>query len=427
MKTYQKIEESDNIISRKEKRTILKWQILTLIGLNLAYVFVVSKAFAYKGIYLFEFSSFKIVIGFLVLISALSIGYRIKNPYYFAVWNIIYIYILGGEVVYYQYNPSTSMVQMISIYSSLLFLYLLSKKNIKLKKVKTLKNSDLLLGIITIIMIIPFIILFYKDINLNNLLFIDVYKTRAIYRAESNIYTSYTMAILTRILLPTLIVKKMQKKQNIMLLVYAVIMLYLYLCGALKSVFIGLVAIILFYKGSYVDKTKLFLKGVSFLTWGGVLAYVVFDNIFLLDALGRRVFFTPPALGNIYYNFFKGNYTYLSHSPFGLGLVNYPYELGITSYVGNVVMGTPGLNANIGLYTEGIFSFGLFGGIFFALIVSIIFSYFNMIEIDKRYFGLVFIYIYYVNTALLSTLLLTHGLFLFMMIAYFFLRTKRKT
>jgi len=51
----------------------------------------------------------------------------------------------------------------------------------------------------------------------------------------------------------------------------------------------------------------------------------------------------------------------------------------------------------------------------------------GFVKIDKRYFGIVFIYIYYLNTSLLSILLVTHGLVFFLIFAVLFLRDIEKS
>lgn len=412
-------------ISKKDRLSVLKWQIVSLLGLNLSYILIVAKEFSYMG-FSFDFSLIKLIVSTFILFFSLSFGYRIKKPFFYAVWNIIFIYYLGGEIIYYQYNTCANVIQVFAAFICLMFIYFFSKINIRFKQIRFIKKPDLLIGLFSILLLIPFLS-FYPYINYKNLLFIDVYETRNVLGNIGGTFFGYVHPILSRILLPFLIIKKIEKKQYKAMIFYIMALIYLYLCGALKSTFIVLIAIIIFYKGGYSKKILLFLKGISFLTYIGIILYLLFNKLFLVDSFIRRVFFVPPSLGRIYYDFFKNNYTYLSHSPLGLGIVTYPYDRGITMYIGEVVLGQPGLNANIGLFTEGIISFGFIGGILGALIVSLIILFFAMVNIDPKYFGIIFVYIYYMNTSLLSTLLLTHGLFFLMMFSFVFLRSKSGT
>lgn len=411
-------------ITRIEKYSVLKWQIISVIGLNLAYIFVISKAFSYYGYFQKEFNFLKISIGVLIMSSLLIMGNTINNPFYYAVWNIIFIYYLGGEIIYYQFNSGTNCYQIVSVLLILILVIFLSKIKIRFKRSLAFKSPDKFLGILSIVMFIPFLIIYYKHINLRNLLLEDIYVTRSMFSGLGTKITAYLKSPLSRVLLPVLIAMKLNKGQKKMALMYMMMIIYIFLCGALKSIYMGLIAMIIFYSGSYVKKTLLFLKGISFLTYMGTIVYCFHGGTFLVDAFIRRIFFVPAYLGNLFFNLFHENLTYLSHSPFGLGFVSNPYLEygGIVKYVGIITRG--GGSPNVGLITEGIFSFGFLGIIFGAVVVSLIILIFGSLNIDKRYFGIVFVYIYYINTALLSTLLLTHGLMFFIVMSYFFLSDK---
>ena len=110
-----------DVITRKDKISVIKWQLISLVGLNLAYVFVISDAFNYNG-FNFEFDLYKFVLGLLILMVSICIGFKIKKPFFYAVWNIMFLYLLGGEVIYYQYNPDANLIQVIIIFICLIFI-----------------------------------------------------------------------------------------------------------------------------------------------------------------------------------------------------------------------------------------------------------------------------------------------------------------
>lgn len=105
--------------------------------------------------------------------------------------------------------------------------------------------------------------------------------------------------------------------------------------------------------------------------------------------------------------------TLTHHTVPNFEFIDYPYNLPIPLYVGQEVMGYEGLSANVGVLTDGFLSFGYIGLALYCIIIVIFFIYVKSINIDPAYFGIFFVYIYYINTSLLSTLLLTHGLFFF--------------
>ena len=399
------------------------WQVLTAIGLNLAYVCDFAK-FNYMG-FTYTFNLIKLLLGSLTLIIVLFLNFFIKDKFIYAVWNILFIYLFAAEMVYYQYSKETTITQLISIGVVLILLIFVSRSKGFFSNIKNIRNINLVLSILSFILFIPFLVLYYKYIDIKNIFLINVYQTRALFREISIPLTGYIMAPLVRVILPFLVVDNMEKRKWGRVLLFSLMIIYVYLCGALKSVFFGLISLFLFYKGDYPLKVIRFLKAISFFTYFGVAIALIFDNVFLLDIFIRRIFFVPAYLNTIYINHFSNNFTYLSHSPFGFGLVSNNFNGSLSMYVGEIVMGLKGLNANVGVFTEGYISFGYFGLLLFGLLISLIFLFLKMIRIDSKYFGIVFIYIYYLNTAFLSTLLLTHGLMFFLIFSFLFLRKKK--
>lgn len=393
---------------------------IIILGFNLSYYYVIVPEFKYMGF------STTINVGRIVGVSVLTIllllwGTAIKSDFLSLVWWCFFYLFFLGESIYYQFsvNNSWQVLFGISIFLFLLPVICSSKKRLLTHKISG--DSLQLLFILSVIMFIPIFVTSYKNIDLRNLLFINVYETRALYREINTPLVGYLRAPLARILLPYIIAKSIQEKRKFYTVSSIVMILFIYLAGALKSVFIGLIAVVIFYLFSYRKKESVLIGGMAFLSWGGLIFYYVFNNIFILDSFVRRVFFTPAYLNDNYIRFFKGNFTYLSHSPLGLGLVNNKYGTSLSMFVGENVLGLKGLNANVGLFTEGYISFGVGGILVFSLLILLLIKFLNVIDFDPHYFGMLFVYIYYMNTSFLSILLLTHGLVFFVIFSYFYL------
>lgn len=349
----------------------------------------------------------------------------IKNYFMLLVWNIIFVYQYSSELIYFMYTKNASFVQIISI--SLVLLILIAISHFRgVLRVNNVMESSNLFEILAYIMFAPFLFLYFRYIDLSNLINKNVYQTRAIFKEISVPITGYLMAPLARVLLPSLIVQNFKKEKYIKVLLFSLMIVYLYLCGALKSVYIGLFAAIFFYFGTYKQKTNYLLKILVFVFFIILVLFVLTENYKLIDLPIRRVFFVPPHLNNIYNTYFTDNYTYLSHSPFGLGLVEPTIQGSLPHYIGEFVIGQKGLSANIGVYTEGWLSLGLIGTILFSLAISFVFFCLQIVRIKPEYFGIVFVYIYYLNTALLSTLLLTHALAFFIIFSFLFLGDNKR-
>lgn len=408
-------------MDKKIKKKLFRWQVLSIIGLNLAYIYVIAPLFHYMGFAL-DINLKRIIFGNIFMFLVLRLGLTIKDKFMSAVWHIMFLYLFAGEVIFYGYNNSGSINQVLQVSFLLLLLALFSRINLKFKTTRKIKNSEFLLEALAILMFIPFVLYYYKYINLKNLFFLDIYRTRLIFREVSRPITAYLVSPLSRVILPMLVAKNLEKRNFKKVILFLGMIVYIYLCGAVKSVFIGLFALLLFYRGDYEKKAIMFCKVVTAFSIVGTITSLTIGNIFLIDTFIRRVFFIPPNLHNVYMDTFRDNFTYLAHSPLGLNLTPYNLDRSVSMYIGEIVLKTPGQNANVGVLAEGYFSFGIFGGMFFSFIVALIFLYIKMLDIDPKYFGIIFIYIYNFNTSFLSTLLITHGLLFFIVFSYFFLK-----
>lgn len=395
------------------------WQILCFILIGIAYSQIIGPRLKHMG-FIVQFDFVKLLIAILIFGLFLNLLDYIKNDFMLLVFNIIFVYQFSSELVYFIFTPNYHYAQLVSVGLVLILLTLGSWVKGTLRVNRDFENERITEGI-SYLMFAPFVVLYYKYIDLSNLINRNVYETRMLFREVTVPLTGYLMAPLARVLLPSLMVNNFKKSKYLKVLLFVLMITFLYLCGALKSVYVGLFAAILFYFGTYKDKILYSLKFITILIVAGLLVYFVLDKIVLLDLPVRRVFIVPPYLNTIYNNFFDGNFTYLSHSPFGLGLVEPNFTGSLPRYIGEVVIGQADLSANVGVYTEGFFSLGLLGTLLFSFIIAAVFLFLKLIRIKPEYFGLVFVYIYYLNTAMLSTLLLTHGLAFFLVYSYFFL------
>ncbi|MEJ4087313.1 hypothetical protein [Galbibacter orientalis] len=197
---------------------------------------------------------------------------------------------------------------------------------------------------------------------------------------------------------------------------------FIFLVGALKSVFIGMFAVVLFYYGKkFIDKVYILLYLFLFLCILGIIFYVINGNTFFVNSFVRRILFIPPMLDNIYYDTFNEQPLYWSHNPFGSLFFDYPLSKLPNMYVGESILDKDGMSANVGIVTEGFFSFGYIGVFVHSILVCLIFSILKRIDIKPMFFGIVFVYIYYINTSFFTVLLVTHGLLFFILYSYFFL------
>lgn len=415
----------------KKRAKLFIYEILCFICLSTSYCLVISDKYAYMGFkYIFE--PYKFIIGICIMLILTVIGTFIKDRIIYAIWNVLLLYNLYGTIILYQYNNS-NFITVISVTLMLMIILFTSKINFNFKQYKfnIEKNSKVLktIAAISFILLIPFIVLYFNKINLKNLLLIDIYETRLNFREVNMGILGYIVSPLTRVLAPILMAYSIKYKNKRYFAFSLLIIIYIFLCGAVKSIFIGIFAVIIFYKGDYIDKPTIFAKIILILTVCGMIIYFLTSNLFLLDGFVRRVFFTSPYLDNIYYSYFNGNYTLGMHTDIGelFGIKSKVLNgySSLSMFIGDGIMKEAGSNANVGVLTEGYISFGILGSIFSSIIIGIIYNIIRCTRMDSFLFGVVFIYIYYLNTSFLSTLMLTHGLGFFLIFSIMFLYRKK--
>ena len=133
----------------------------------------------------------------------------------------------------------------------------------------------------------------------------------------------------------------------------------------------------------------------------------------------RRVFFVPPLLFETYYSYFARRPTYFLHSRLSKILGISEYNEWIPYIIGEQVLGREGLNANVGVSVEGFVSFGAFGVLVASVVLAYIARYLNRRALSPAYFGMLFAYVYVINTSFIETLFVTHGLLFYLIFARF--------
>lgn len=404
------------VLLDKKNRHLIHSILILLIFLSLcfSYFFIIVPNYGYLFTnFHAEFSIIKFIVTILSIFVLLYFSGKITNDFIYCVTLILITYLFFGEAVIWIFNNDQTIEPLVATGILISLLLIFQNKQFKLPQIKIEENKKIkIIIVLAIILFIPFIFYYIKYINLNNLFLKDVYETRLLFREiDAPFFMGYIREPLSRIILPFLIVYFLKKKKIGYVFAFACMIIYIYLCGALKSIFMGLILALFFYKGTYKDKVTYFLICLFLALILGIILFYTIGNLTITGTLLRRIFFVEPRLENVYFDFFRNNYTYYSHT--GLGFIDYPYNLPIPLYVGQEVMGYEGLSANVGVLTDGFLSFGYIGLALSCVILVVFFIYVKSINMDPAYFGIFFVYIYYINTSLLSTLLLTHGLFFF--------------
>lgn len=379
----------------------------------------------YYSTFSFEFNLPKFIISSILVLVIIHLGNKIEDGFLCFVYHVTFCLITAGEAIYYQFSPYSRIESYLALVFFHLFLYITQSIQFKMGNTISSRNNKYFLIAIAVGLFIPYLISNVKYINLSNLLLKNVYETREVFRDVSSgrSFMGYVVPLLSRIVLPFLICESVQQKKYLSVFIYAMMIVFLFLCGALKSILFGLFAIIVFFRGQYERKIKrlyLLLTAILLISSG---IYLLYNIPFGIDYL-RRLFFVPSVLENIYVNFFDGNPTFMSHSKLTFGLLENKYGESLSLFIGEQVIGSTGLNANIGVFTEGYVSFGFIGIVIISFITAILFQFFKSEAINPKYAGIFFVYIYVMNTAFLHSLLIGHGLLFLIVFSYIFMRSR---
>ena len=313
-------------------------------------------------------------------------------------------------------------------YHQLFFWMLLffSKVKINLGKIPSFsKKQGLIILVFTVILgTLPFIIILSPYINLKNLLLVDIYETRALMASKSNSYFAYMYSPFTKIVIPLFVVFALERKKWGLAVLGILYLIVFFLFGGHKTVYLGLLMLVIFYRYSYYQIIRNLLKLFIFLMLLAiVLALFSSDTLWILTF--RRTHFIPALLDICYLDFYKDNYLYYAET-LPDSILKSPYEANHVNIIGKYYFNSPEMSANNGLVSDGYINFGFAGVLLHSVIISFYFMILNNLNIKAKYFGLYILVVFSFISSSLTTVLLTHGAFLLLVISILFLNEKNK-
>jgi hypothetical protein len=274
---------------------------------------------------------------------------------------------------------------------------------------------------LSVAFITPFVVLYLPYIDFNNLLLANIYESRDVERAISNLYTDYLYSPLSNVMIPMLLILAFIHREYIKAPVAIALLLFMFLVGGHKSVFFATFLIICFYFGDYHQKIKYFLLGTTIVVLAAIVSFKVWDNFFLTSLFTRRIFFLPAILDIGYFDFFRDKPLFWSGSIFKF-FIDYPYEVSPPFLIGNHVLVRPLSHANSGIISDGYMQLGIPGAVLNIVLVSIVFAVVNSLRISHHFFGTVFLLFFTFSSSYFFTAMITHGWLLFLILAHFFLK-----
>ena len=400
-------------------------QILFFTALITLYKAAVLPIYYYHEFFQDQFAWHRLLIAIAMVFAVTFIRYSTKEPMLRITIEGMVFFAVIPTCAYFVYNDmpvGVLVIFLIPMVAVSCTSRIISNKKFERKSFKINNNNAIYVVTILIVLLLPFF-LEMDTANWRNLLFEDIYETRDLSRVSSSALMSYLAAPLAKVLLPILLIIALDKKAWLQALFafFGIIVVFL-TKGAQKDIVMGLLLILFCY---IVAKKRSYLKSLTYLTAGVSIAAAICSILYklfkvpLITTYFRRLFFVGPALSQRYYEYFSVNsFTYYTHTRIGHYLFGSGERVPLTTWFGAEVIGS-GVNSNTGIFIEGFVSFGYIGVIIASIVFALICGYIAKLDMEPAFIGIWITMIYMFYFSLLDVLLLTHGLALFLVAAYF--------
>jgi len=154
----------------------------------------------------------------------------------------------------------------------------------------------------------------------------------------------------------------------------------------------------------------------------GMLSYWLIDDIWISSLLARRTLFVPAHLYFLYYDFFSEHGPLFLSSTRGFRLfMDYAYELNPAHLIGQIYFNRPEMGANTGIVGDAYMNFGLMGLFLWSILLASILKLADACSEEKDLrvgIAVVAMPVLSLTNSALTTNLLTHGLFLALIVLY---------
>lgn len=399
---------------------------LVYITLELYYKFFISIQFYYLGFH-FDFSILKFIESKILYFILILLSYFLYNrsSFIFAIFVLLILFFYIPNAILFSYGD---MIRG-PVYSNFIFIFIFSiiaSFKIKLNTIRIPKKYiSLFFIILALLVFLPIFFVYGFKINLNTLLLKDIYKTRAIFSDKETSLIKYFYNWEVKAIIPLLLVYLLIQKKYFQSFFAFSILIYLFLISGNKIVYMTSIITMFFYfiGKDYTNKIIFFLAGIIvLLTVLPIIDVFLLNNYLLRGTIVMRTFYFPSLLNYCYFDYFEHISLYFSeNTPFNLFLDS-PLEIKSARIISKEYFQNSDMYANNGVISDGFMNLGYFGVVLLSILVGTIFLFFNSFNLSSKYFGVFLAFVFLFLSLPTFTVLLTGGLWIFFIIAFFILR-----
>ena len=366
----------------KEILKVLIGLIIYEILLNLVMDTVIKEQFTY-ALGEIKFSNIRFIMSILYLIIYSKPIYQLFKDKDKISSNIIMVlfifYYIPSWVYYTWYNVENIYALTIIIHSGLLVFANNYLPEMKLRLKQSKKTNLIFYSIVFCILSISiFVVGYYNRFQLHFSLD-DVYELREEQlNASLPTIVRYIQPICGTII-PFFIVYFLDKKKYLIATICIITQLLIFSFGGLKTyLFYIICALGCYIVMNYKKNTKWFLNVISLITGGGVLEYLWFNKMYIVNYVIRRVMIVPAAISTYYFDFFTNNSPdYWGQSILKWFGIQSKYTENIAYMIGRIYLNDESLMANNGMIGDAFANFSWIGLIIFPILLAISFKFMN--------------------------------------------------
>ncbi|MBC2324173.1 hypothetical protein [Listeria booriae] len=397
--------------------------------LHVSYVSFISPNFSYLGYRIVEIDGVSLALTIvLIFIPLLYAKVAVTEPsgiFFWIIYIIVYIPVLLIPNYLYGSVPKTSWMTDIIILLCITMLYSIASWPILQIPAIYIKKSVARWMYIIITSGLFIYIISVAGIHLKPPVDSeDIYSTRLGFRQNTSPIVGYGMQWLAKIFDPILVIFGLLNRKVWFVLLGFFLQYLLFTTNGLKSTLMSTALLIMVFialrmKGKYFS--VLFVGGISLLLAVSVGWDYMTSTYEMTSLLARRMIFTPGLLMNYYVEFFSTHaQTKLSYSLLA-GFFDNPYSVTPPFIIGDVYFNRPDMAANANLFADAFANFGYIGVLVYTSIAAIILWLYNSLAIGShKSFAMLLLVmpVWSLADTSLTTVFLTHGLLLALIIVY---------
>lgn len=305
-----------------------------------------------------------------------------------------------------------------------LIILIINKKSSILKlSIYSISDKNIMRVFLSIVFGFLVVIYTYNGLSYFNLNFYKVYDFRDVAAENMPENLSYALSLVSKIMLPVCCVVFIKYKNYLGVVISLLLTVALFGFTSHKSVlFSPFLVLGLYYLLELNNKIKKIIEAYILLLVLSLISFIIYKvwdyelGLMFGSIAFRRALILPAELNYAYYEFFSSqSFIHWANSKITMGIIDYPYEKGISELVGDFRFPNVATYANTGWLGSGYAHAGFIGMYIYALIIGIFLKYadsavFKAEDQNLATAILIIPSVVLITSSDLPTTLLSHGL-----------------